>query len=143
MFNLKTQQRDSGTWFYFNKDKPEQGGICLRELTPKELQEIEALTTTVTKKFKRGAYVEIKDVDEKLANKLRINKTIVDWDKVAIDGVVLKCTIDNKVRAMEFPDFVKFVADNLEILTENNASLAEAKLKNLKDLQDGNSDKTE
>lgn len=134
---LDLNSENIGTWFYFDPDNHDVGGVCLRELTTEEHQRIERLTVTTKKKFKRGAWIEDKTTDEKLASKLRWDFCIVDWKKVSIDGQVVECTTANKVRAMKIIDFVKIIVDNLEELTEANTALAEARVKNLGDSSNG------
>jgi len=134
---LELNSDNKGTWFYFDPDNPDAGGVCLRELTPEENLRIEKLTVTTKKKFKRGAWIEDKTTDHKLAAKLRWGFVIVDWKKVSIDGKEVKCTPENKDKAMKIIDFVKIIVDNLEDLTETNESLKEARVKNLPPISDG------
>ena len=122
--------KNEGTWFYFDPDHEELGGVCLRELTTDEYERIEKLTVKHRKKFKRGIAFDDIETDEKLASKLRWDWCIVDWKEVSLDGIVLECTTDNKVNMMKVLDFIKHVANSIEELTETNKSLEEARLKN-------------
>lgn len=118
-----------GTWFYFNDDES-QGGICLRELSIDENDNIEKLTVKKKKKFKRGiAYDDIK-TDEKLARKLQFDYCIVDWKNVQVNGQDLECNSDNKTKITRSIDFTKFFADCISELSDMNKSLEKAKLKN-------------
>lgn len=135
---LDLNSKNVGTWFYFDPDNPDAGGVCLRELSTEENARIERLTVTVKKRFKRGAWIEDKTTDEKLAAKLRWDFCIVDWKEVSIDGQVVECTTENKVRVMKIINFVKIIVDNLEELTETNAALEEARAKNLESSLNGN-----
>lgn len=137
---LDLNSKNIGTWFYFDPENEAAGGVCLRELTAEELTRIENLTVTIKKKFKRGAWIEDKIVDEKLASKLRWDFCIVDWKEVSIDGQVLECTAENKVRAMKIINFVKIIVDNLEELTETNIALKEARAKNSESSSNGNAE---
>lgn len=119
-----------GTWFYYNPDDESQGGVCLRELSIDESERIDKLTIKITKKFKRGQWVEDKKVDEKLASKLRWDYCITDWKKTNLDGQELECNKENKVKMMKVIDFVKHVVDSLNDLVDANKSLEEARLKN-------------
>lgn len=140
MLGLNLSSTDTGTWFYFDPDNPDAGGVCLRELTSEELRRIDKLTVTVKKKFKRGAWLEDKTTDEQLVAKMRWNFIIVDWKQISIDGQSVECTTENKVRAMKINDFVKIVADGIEELVEENTSLEEARVKNSGDSSDGDAD---
>jgi len=135
---LDLNSENVGTWFYFDPDNHDVGGVCLRELSTEENARIERLTVTVKRKFKRGAWIEDKTTDEKLAAKLRWDFCIVDWKEVSIDGQVVECTTENKVRAMKIIDFVKIIVDDLEELTETNAALEEARAKNSGASSNGN-----
>lgn len=137
---LDLNSENIGTWFYFDPGNPDAGGVCLRELSTEENARIEKLTVTVKKKFKRGAWIEDKTTDEKLASKLRWGFVIVDWKNVSIDGQVVECTTENKVRAMKIINFVKIIVDNLEELTEANTALEEARAKNLKNSSNGSAE---
>lgn len=139
---LDLNSENVGTWFYFDPDNHDAGGVCLRELSTEENARIEKLTVATKKKFKRGAWIEDKITNEKLAAKLRWDFCIVDWKKVSIDGQVVECTTENRVRAMKIINFVKIIVDNLEELTETNAALEEARVKNSGDSSNGSVDQS-
>lgn len=131
MFNLKSE--DTGTWFYFSPDHPELGGICLREIPPDELRKIEKTSTKRGKmKFDRATHTRIDNpiVDEELASEERWDACIVDWKEVAIDGVKVDCTRENKIRAMKIPAFLKFFVESFDVLVDTNSELEEDRLKN-------------
>lgn len=135
---LELNSKNIGTWFDFDPDNHDVGGVCLRELSTEENTRIEKLTVTVKKKFKRGVWIEDKIVNEKLATKMRWDFCIVDWKEVSIDGQVVECTAENKVHAMKIIDFVKIIVDDLEELTEANVALEEARAKNSLTSSNGN-----
>lgn len=119
-----------GTWFPYYPDDEDAGGVCLRELSTDEYERIENLTVKVTRKFKRGQWVEDKKVDERLASRLRWAYCITDWKKTSLDGKELECTDINKVKMMKVIDFVKHVVDSLNELVDANRSLEDARVKN-------------
>ncbi len=127
---INFESKNLGTWFYYNPDNEDQGGVCLRELSTDEHQRIEQLTSKTKKKFKHGNPYDDTKVDEKLASKLRWDFCIVDWKGTSLDGQECECTSENKVKLMKVIDFVKFVVDNMLDLTDSNESLAKARLKN-------------
>lgn len=122
--------KNEGQWFYFDPDNESLGGVCLRELPPDEFERIEKLTVKTKRRFKRGAWVDDVTIDMKLQSRLRWDYCIVGWDKVELDGKLLECTTDNKVKMMNVTDFVKHVADSLSELVDTNKSLEEARVKN-------------
>ncbi len=135
MINFKTENK--GTWFYFNENNHDAGGVCLRELSSDEVDGIERITVRTKKKFKRGVAYDDVSTDKKLAAKLTWRYAIVDWKGVSIDGAIAECNDDNKDKVMKIADFVKFAVDCLEKLSEENKSLEEARVKNLKPSPDG------
>lgn len=129
--------KNPGTWFYFDPDNEALGGVCLRELSSDEFEKIQRLTVKTKKKVKRGVVMEDKQVDEKLASKMRWDYCIVDWKEVSLDGQLLECNTENKVKMMKVIDFVKHVVDSLNILVDENKSIQEAALKNSQSSSDG------
>ena len=128
---------NTGTWFYFDSTNEKLGGVCLRELTTDEYNQIERLTVKKTKKIKRGVPYDDIQTNEKLASKLRWDFCITDWKEVNLDNQLLECTIDNKVKMMKVTDFVKHVVDSLEKLVEMNETIEEARAKNLPSSSNG------
>lgn len=130
---LDLSSKDEGTWFYFSPDNSELGGVCLRELTPDEHRRIE---TAARKKRGRPKFDPIShtrippEVDEEKVSDDRWDYCITDWKEVAIDGEPVKCTRENKIRAMKITAFVKFIVDSLETLVDSNEEFEEARLKN-------------
>jgi len=146
MANFKSN--NDGTWFFFNKADENQGGVCLRELSIKELDSINAKTTTIKNKPHRGQMVEYRKQDSNKAFQLTMQYCIVDWKNVQLDGKDVECTEINKAKLMKVLDFVKFVTDCLDQLSETNEALEEAikekeeeRVKNLDSTSPGNSKK--
>ncbi len=138
MPNFKSE--NPGTWFYYNPDDESQGGVCLRELSTDEHEKIERLTVKSKKKFKHGvAYDDITE-NKPHASKLRWDYCITDWKKTYLDGQELECNAENKVKMMKVINFVKHVVDSLNELVDTNASLEEARVKNLPPSSSGSSD---
>ena len=129
-----------GTWFYFDPENESSGGVCLRELTTDESQRIDKLTVKKKKKFRRGIAYDDIETDEKLASKLRWDFCITDWKEVSLDGEQLECTTENKVKMMKVVDFVKHIVNSLEVLVETNATLEEARVKNLENTSSGDAE---
>jgi len=129
---------NAGTWFYFNDDDPEQGGVCLRELSTEEATRIEKLTVKVKRKYIRGNMVEVREEDAKQSARLTWDYCIVDWSNVYLDGKPVECTAENKLKLMKCIDFAKFVSECIEKLVETNRALEEARLKNSESISSGN-----
>lgn len=138
MPNFKSE--NPGTWFYFNSDDESKGGVRLRELSTDEYDRIERLTVKTKKKVIRGVPVDDKKEDAKLASRLRWDYCITDWKEVYLDGKLLDCDTENKVKMMKVIDFVKFVVDSLNELVDVNRSLEEVQLKNSGSSSNGSSE---
>lgn len=137
MRNFKSA--NPGTWFYYDPDNEDQGGVCLRELSTVEYERIERITVKTKKKFKHGVPYDDVQTDDHLAFKLRWDFCIVDWSKTCLDSQELDCDSDNKVKMMKVVDFVKFVANSLDELVDSNKSIEEARPKNLGTSSNGSS----
>lgn len=135
MINFSTE--NEGTWFYFDENNHEAGGVCFRELSTEKYNEIQRLTVKKTKKFKHGVAYDDEQVNERLADKLRWRYCIVDWKNISIDGNPAECNDENKSKVLKITDFVKFAVDCIEKLTEENKSLEEARVKNSESSPDG------
>lgn len=125
-FNTK----NNGTWFFFDDDNEDLGGVCLRELSMEESRKIDKITTKDKPKFQSGKWETEKVVNEKQAQELTFGYCIVDWKNVCLDGASAECNIGNKVKAMKSLDFVKFVLSCLGQLKSQNTAISEARLKN-------------
>jgi len=134
MINFDT--KNEGTWFYFDEDNHDAGGICLRELSSEEYQKIEKLTVKTKQKFSHGNSYSAITTNEELAAKMRWDYCIVNWAEVQIDGIEVECNTENKVKLSKTLGFIKFVSPCLEKLTETNNALEEARVKNSETLSD-------
>lgn len=122
----------TGTWFYFDEDNQDLGGICLRMPTSAERDDIERLTVKPGKPdYHRGQRFETEKTDKKLAYKLSLRKFIVDWKGVSLDGKPVECNDDNKEKLVKVNDFSLFLGNSMEELMEGNATIEEARVKNL------------
>lgn len=135
MANFETS--NTGTWFYFDPEHPESGGVCLRLLTAEKTKSIEKMVTTVEKIMVEGQLAEKKKVNEKLESELIFDYCIVDWNEVQIDGQKAECTIANKARIMKSIDFARFVNQSLKVLAASNKAIQEVVLKNSETILNG------
>ena len=129
--------QDKGTFFPFDPDDKDLGGVTFRELGPEEHARIEKITSRVTQKFKRGAYAEVKVTDDKLFSRLMWDYCIVSWIGVQLDGQDQECTTGNKVKMMNVIDFAKFASESIDALVEVNKTLKEASAKNSETTSNG------
>jgi len=136
----KFSSEDKGTWFWFDEDNQDAGGICLRELTTDEHQRIERMTVKHRKKFSHGTAYDDAEIDEKLAAKMRWDFTIVDWKVIELDNAILDCTRENKAKMMNVVNFVKFFVESMNTLVESNKPIEEARLKNSVSSSSGNAE---
>ena len=116
---------NGGTWFYFNDSNHDDGGVCLRSLSIKDLNRIEKETATVKREFKKvtkrdpAQVFEIREVDEEKRMQLQWDAMIVDWKNIEVDGKQIKCTTENKVMMMnEYPEFAVFVGEAITKLVD-------------------------
>jgi len=129
---------NSGTWFYFDDNNPDLGGICLVLPTSADYDAIKKLTVRPGKPdYHRGQRYETEVTNEKLSEKLSLRKFIVDWKGVSLNGIPVKCTDENKEKLMKVNDFRIFVGDCIGKLTESNKTIEAARLKNLETSADG------
>jgi len=140
MINFET--KNEGTWFWFNEDNQEEGGICLRILSGDEYERITKITTKTKKRVKQGVAYDDTTVDEKLAAKKRWDYCIVDWKNVSIDGEAAECDSVNKQRLVKSFVAIKFINDCLDKLNEEASIDNEARVKNFESSSDGNSEDT-
>jgi len=130
--------KNEGTWFWFDDNDQDKGGICLRELSTEIYELIEKKTVKTKSKFSHGHRYDEKTVNEKLASEMRWDYCIVDWKNVSIDGVEAECNKENKIRLSRSLNFIKWASPCLEELTETNFLSMEARVKNLETTSDGN-----
>jgi len=129
--------KNEGTWFWFDEDNHDEGGVCLRELSGDEYEKIERMTVKTKKKIKRGVAFDAVTVDEKLASRMRWDYCIVNWKNLQVDSVDIECTVENKVKMVNITNFIKFIGPAIEELSETNEAIDEARLGNLKSTSDG------
>lgn len=129
---MRFDLENAGTWFYFDENEPEKGGVCVRVCTAEELERIEKASSKKKVEYKHGQRFEVKDVNDRKYDKLLWDFCIVDWDNVQDgDGNEMQCTAENKVVIMKKSlAFSRFVSDALETLQETTAAEAEADEKN-------------
>ena len=136
MINFESEVK--GTWFDFDEENPNLGGVCLRLPTSDEYDEIRRLTIKPGKPdYHRGQRYETEKTNEKLSQKLSLRKFIVDWKEVSLDGQPLDCTDENKEKMMKIQDFQLFVGSCIEKLADSNKTIEEARVKNLPSSVDG------
>ncbi len=122
--------KNEPTRFYFDDSQPKEGYIDIRACPKEEFDAIEDKTVVEKKKFKRGQYVIIKNVNNDLQNELLWDYTIAEWAGVSYDGKVLECTKENKVMLMQkSPQFMTFYISCIEYL-EDITVTTEKKRKN-------------
>ena len=128
---------NQGEWFYFDDNRLEIGGVCLRELSVEEASRINRITVKPRKKVMGGIVVDDPKVDDETGSRMTWDYCITDWKEVYLDGKKLDCTTDSKVKMMKVNDFAKFVLNCLRELNENNKAINKALEKNLENSSSG------
>ena len=121
-----------GAWFYFDKNDPESGKICIRILSPGKLSEIRNSIETEVE-FKDGQRYEYQKPDtDGIRDKIIWDYCIVDWQNlVDDDNQPIECNIENKLKLMqEHIGFSSFVENCLTQLNEQNEIYKEYSEKN-------------
>ena len=99
-----------GTWFYFDEENEDEGGVCIRLISNDELDRIII--------FYKLTGIE-KPIVKKKIEELIWDYVITDWKNVLVSGTEVDCTKENKVKLMKDPDFANFIVKSLEILLDD------------------------
>lgn len=122
---------NDGTWFYYNEENEDDGGVCLKTLSLKDMQEVRKATVKERAEYKRvggkkmpAQRFVVEEVDEELNQEMTWDRMIVDWKNTLFKGVELECTKENKVKMMsESSEFALFIAECIERLTEDEPTV--------------------
>lgn len=130
---FKVNDSNPGTWFNFIDGKPEEGGVCVRAMTPSKLAEIEKKYSERKSEYiapknqdgkqlpaQRFVWLEYNE-DEMFAD--RWDYCICDWRNLCNeDGVEIPCTKENKVKLMGeelmFSAFILSCLQKLNLATQ-------------------------
>lgn len=117
-----------GTWF----DLPDEGRICIKNLSLEDSDEIRVKTVKKTVEYKNGSRYEAENIDEKKASDMTWDKMIVDWEKIYdAKGDEVKCTRENKIKLLRgSPSFATCVMDCFKKLNIAVDAETEAETKN-------------
>lgn len=111
--------QNKGTWFFFDEEDETKGGVCLRIITPAEVEKIERICTKKRDVIKKGVHYEKVDTDEKQYSRLLWDYCIIDWKEVNVDGNPLECTTENKTKLITGdPGFSTFIIKKMEKLQD-------------------------
>lgn len=149
--NMARFKENEGTWMDLVEGKPEMGSICLKELTLKEIEEIDKICIQTKKKAVRGILYDKITEKKALSRRMRMEKAIVDWKGIYLDDEKeeAECNEENRVRIMRSIDFLKILAVLFDKLFDSNEALdedealgedekeKEDRAKNLKTTSDG------
>ena len=140
-FDLSTEGQ--GEWFSFfgsvikeNGEvayldpEPDAGKVCLRIADPEVIEKIQAQTRKKsaefalnprTRQMERVTFFEQTPTQEKKERELIWDHAIVDWkDILDRDGNAIPCTLENKLRLMNNPQFARFIGRCLQLITGAN-----------------------
>lgn len=115
--DYKENDLNPGTWFSFEEDKPDEGGVCVRIMNNEAIDEMTKQTRKKMVDYHsagRGVAeqrFEYWQIDEDKEFDMMWEYCIVDWRGVVnSDGMGIECTREAKVRLMkEFIPFIRFV----------------------------------
>jgi len=142
-----------GEWFkFFRSEIKEDGGInylepeadagrvCLRIASPEVIESIQSQTRKKNAEFVRNpntramervTYFDQTPEQEKKERELIWDHAIQSWEGMLDkDGDEIPCTIENKLKLMNIPQFARFVGRCLQLITGANAQATEGAEKN-------------
>lgn len=148
-------ENSTGEWFRFFESEVKENGdvkyldpaedagkVCLRIADPETLEKIQAQT----RKKKEAEFVlnpksrqmervmftpEQTSAQEKLERELLWDHVIVDWKNLLdVKNQQIPCTLENKMRLMNNPQFARFIGRCLQLISGAMAESKEASEKN-------------
>jgi len=129
---MKFSTENLGTWFYFNEDSEDDGGVCIRILSLAETTALDKKFKKTRIEYKRSNRFEVPVLDEEGYDKAMWDTVITDWSNVCdSEGKPLDCTKANKYELMtRSVAFATFVTEKTEALSKLDISDAEDLAKN-------------
>jgi hypothetical protein len=114
--------------------------VCLRIADPETIEKIQSQTrkrysefahNPKTRQMERVTYFEQTPEQEKRERELIWDHAIKEWRGILDkEGNDIPCTLENKMRLMNIPQFARFVGRCLQMITGASAESAEAAGKN-------------
>ena len=146
-------QSSKGEWFPFfgSEVKPDgsvqyldpeknAGKVCLRICDTEALESIQAQTRTkksefvrnpVERKMERVTYFDQTPEQMKKEQELIWDHAIIAWENLLDkEGKPIPCTLENKLKLMNHPQFARFMGRCMEIMTGAAAEAEKVKEKN-------------
>lgn len=146
-------ENTAGEWFRFFESEVKENGdvkyldpagdagkVCLRIADPEILEKIQAQTRKRIIEYvynpKTREMNRIKDFDqtpiqEKLERELLWDHVIVDWENLLdVKNQKIPCTLENKMRLMNNPQFARFIGRCLQLISGAMAESKEVSEKN-------------
>jgi hypothetical protein len=129
---MKFSTENLGTWFYFNEDNEDDGGVCIRILSLAETTALDKKFKKTRIEYKRSNRFEVPVLDEEGYDKAMWDTVITDWSNVCdSEDKPRECTKDNKYDLMtRSVAFATFVTEKTEALSKLGISDAEDLAKN-------------
>jgi hypothetical protein len=135
--DFSSKQQNEGKWCWFNGHDASDGGLCLRVMSIDESRRISKIVTKSKHKPIKGQVVKIDEVDEELKDRLTWDYCITAWKDVKLDGKLLECNADNKVKMMKHNLFAAFFIDRMAELNDELETTRELQEKNSKTSSSG------
>lgn len=131
--------KENGDVVYLDP-KEDAGKVCFRIASPEVIEFIQSQTRKKTAEFtlnpktrqmERVVYFDQTPSQEKKERELIWDHAITDWKGILDkDGSEVPCTLENKLRLMNNPQFARFAGRCLQIISGANAGAAEDGIKN-------------
>jgi len=116
------------------------GKVCLRISDPESIEKIQSQTrkkvaefvyNPKTRAMDRVIYFDQTPAQEQKERELIWNFAITDWkDLLDMKGVSIPCTLENKMKLMNVPQFARFIGRCLQLISGAKTEQADIEIKN-------------
>jgi hypothetical protein len=136
---FRSETKEDGTIAYLDPEA-DAGKVCLRIADSDMVEKIQTETrkkvsemvrNPSTRAMERVVYFDQTPAQEKREREMIWDHAIQDWKGILdTNGKEIPCTLENKLKLMSIPQFARFVARCLQLITGANAQTTEGAEKN-------------
>lgn len=136
---FRSEIKENGEVVYLDPEA-DAGRVCLRIASPEVIESIQAQTRKKqaefvrnpnTRAMERVTWFDQTPEQEKKERELIWDHAIQGWEGMLdVSGTEIPCTLENKLKLMNIPQFARFVGRCLQLITGANAKTAEGAEKN-------------